>query len=144
MNFFDCVPLRRKRFCRKNVFPSPSFFAASSEVKNCFRRKFFRQRAYRPFFQDIKQIFFNVIKFVEKEKFGAVIPLFNVNERLSSMLGISMRSVVRLKSEMNEIEHDMMERERKMDEEKEELVNRKVQVLSRLQNLRSSSSSSSS
>jgi hypothetical protein len=45
------------------------------------------------FFQDIKQIFFNVIKFVEKEKFGAVIPLFNVNERLSSMLDISMRSI---------------------------------------------------
>jgi hypothetical protein len=55
-----------------------------------------------------------------------------------------MRSAVPLKSEINEIEHDMMERKKKMDEEKEELENQKVQVLSRLRNLRSSSSSSSS
>jgi hypothetical protein len=32
------------------------------------------------FSQDMKQIFFNVIKFVENEKFGPVIPPFNVNE----------------------------------------------------------------
>ncbi len=51
------------------------------------------------FSQDMKEIFFNVIQFVEKEKFGPVIPLFNVNERLSSMLAISMRSVARLKDE---------------------------------------------
>ncbi len=51
------------------------------------------------FSQDMKKIFFNVIQFVEKEKFGPVIPLFNVNERLSSMLAISMRSVARLKDE---------------------------------------------
>ena len=70
------------------------------------------------FSQEVKQIFFNVIKFVEKEKFGPVIPLFNVNERLSSMLDISMRSVERLKSEMREIEHDMMEKKRKTDEKK--------------------------
>jgi hypothetical protein len=70
------------------------------------------------FSQDMKQIFFNVIKFVVNEKFGPVIPLFNVNERLSSMLDISVRSVERLKSEMREIEHDMMEKKRKMDEEK--------------------------
>jgi hypothetical protein len=38
------------------------------------------------FSQDMKQIFFKVIKFVEKEKFGPVILLFNVNERLPSML----------------------------------------------------------
>jgi chromosome condensin MukBEF complex kleisin-like MukF subunit len=96
------------------------------------------------FSQDMKEIFFNVIQFVEKEKFGPVIPLFNVNERLSSMLAISMRSVERLKSEMKEIEHDMMEKKRKMDEEKEELENQKLQVLGRLRNLRSRSSSSSS
>jgi L-arabinose isomerase len=96
------------------------------------------------FSQDMKQIFFNVIKFVEKEKFGPVIPLFNVNERLSSMLDISMRSVERLKSEVREIGHDMMEKKRKMDEEKEEMENQKLQVLGRLRNLRSRSSSSSS
>jgi L-arabinose isomerase len=96
------------------------------------------------FSQDMKKIFFNVIQFVEKEKFGPVIPLFNVNERLSSMLAISMRSVARLKDEMKEIEHDMMEKKRKTDEEKEELENQKLQVLGRLRNLRSRSSSSSS
>ena len=96
------------------------------------------------FSQDMKEIFFNVIQFVEKEKFGPVIPLFNVNERLSSMLAISMRSVARLKSEMKEIEHDMMEKKRKMNDEKEELENQKLQVLGRLRNLRSRSSSSSS
>jgi hypothetical protein len=96
------------------------------------------------FSYDIKQIFFNVIKFVEKEKFGPIIPLFNVNERLSSMLNISTRSVERLKNEMREIEDSMMERRRKMDEEKEEIENQKAQVLSRLRNLRSRSSSSSS
>jgi L-arabinose isomerase len=94
------------------------------------------------FSQDMKQIFFNVIKFVEKEKFGTAIPLFNVNERLSAMLNISLRSVERLKSEIRDIEHDMMENKRKMDEEKEALENQKVEVLSRLRNLRSRSSSS--
>ena len=96
------------------------------------------------FSQDMKEIVFNVIQFVEKEKFGPVIPLFNVNERLSAMLAISMRSVGRLKSEMKEIEHDMVEKKRKIDEEKEELENQKLQVLGRLRNLRSRSSSSSS
>jgi L-arabinose isomerase len=96
------------------------------------------------FSQDMKQIFFNVVKFVEKEKFGTIIPLFNLNERLSSMLNISLRSLERLKSEMRDIEHDMMEKERKMDEEKEDLENQKVEVLGRLRKLRSRSSSSSS
>ncbi len=50
------------------------------------------------FSHEMKEIFFNVIKFVEKEKLGPIIPLFNVNEqRLSSMLNISMESVERLK-----------------------------------------------
>jgi len=54
--------------------------------------------------QEVKKVFFNVIKFVEEEKLGPVIPLFNVNERLSSMLGISMRSVDRMKSEIRKTE----------------------------------------
>lgn len=96
------------------------------------------------FSHDVKEIFFNVIKFVEKEKFGTVIPVFNVNERLSSMLNISLRSVERLRSEMRDIEHDMMEKKRKTDEEKEDLERQKVEVLGRLRKLRSRSSSSSS
>jgi len=78
------------------------------------------------FSQDKKQIFFNVIKFVDKKKFGPVIVPFNVNERLSSMLDISMRSPERLKSEMREVEHDMMERKRKMGKEKQEMENQKL------------------
>ncbi len=70
------------------------------------------------FSQDMKQIFFNVIKFVENEKFGPVIPLFNINERLPSMFDISMRPVERLKGDMREIEYDLMEKKRNMDEEK--------------------------
>jgi hypothetical protein len=96
------------------------------------------------FSHDMKQIFLNVIKFLEKEKFGSIIPLFNFNERLSSMLDISVRSVERLKSKMREIEHDMMEEKRKMDQEKQKLENQKLQMLGRLRNLRSRSSSSSS
>ncbi len=60
------------------------------------------------------------------------------------MLDISMRSAERLKSEVKEIEHDMMERKRKMDEEKQELENENLQALGRLRNLRSRSSSSTS
>jgi hypothetical protein len=87
--------------------------------------------------QEVKQIFFNIIKFAEEEKLGPVIPLFNVNERLSFMLGISMRSVGRLKSEM-------MGTKRKMDEEKQEKEIQKLQAIRQLRNLRSRSSSSSS
>ena len=63
------------------------------------------------FSHEMKETFFNVIKFVEKEKLEPIIPLVNVNERLSSMLNISMRSIERLKNEM-------MAGKRKMDEEK--------------------------
>ena len=52
------------------------------------------------FLQEIKQLMFNVIDFVKDEKNGLVIPLNNVNDRLKSMLGISMTSVERLKREM--------------------------------------------
>jgi hypothetical protein len=45
---------------------------------------------------------------------------------------------------MRDIEHDMMEKKRKMDEEKEDLERQKVEVLGRLRKLRSRSSSSSS
>jgi Sec-independent protein translocase protein TatA len=92
----------------------------------------------------MKEIFFNVINFVEKEKLGPIIPLFNVNERLSSMLNISMRSVERMKNEMREIEHEMMARKRKMDEEKQQVEDQKLQVIRRLRNLRSRSSLPSS
>ena len=54
------------------------------------------------FSQEIKQLMFNEIDFVESEKDGSVIPLNSVNDRLKSMLGIPMASVERLKREMRE------------------------------------------
>jgi hypothetical protein len=51
-----------------------------------------------------------VIKFVENEKNGPLIPLNNVNDRLQSMLGISLASVKRLKQEMREGQERMIGR----------------------------------
>ncbi len=61
------------------------------------------------FLQEIKQLMFNVIKFVDSEKNGFIIPLNNVNERLKSILGTYMASVERLKKEMKEKESRIME-----------------------------------
>jgi hypothetical protein len=51
-----------------------------------------------------KQLMFRIIKFVEREKTGPVIPLFNTTGRLEAMLGIPRRSVFRLRSEMLSLE----------------------------------------
>lgn len=64
-----------------------------------------------------KQLIFNVINFVESEKYGSKIPLYNVNERLEMMLGISMRSVERLKKEFREDQERLAEEARKVAEE---------------------------
>ena len=45
------------------------------------------------FSRETKQMMFNVIKFIEREKGGCLIPLNNVNERIQSILDISMTSV---------------------------------------------------
>jgi len=73
------------------------------------------------FSQEIKQLMFNVIKFVESEKNGSVIPLNNVNERLESILGISMASVERLKKEMREEKSRLEDEKKKIDQEKQNL-----------------------
>jgi len=99
---------------------------------------------YQEFSQQVKQIFLNIIKFIEKVKLGSVISFFNVNERLSSMFDISMGSVERLRSATRKIEYEMMERKRKIDEEKQDTGNQELQMFHRLRNLRSSSLSSSS
>ena len=66
------------------------------------------------FSQDVKQIMFNVIQFVEHEKGGCLIPLNNVNDHIKSMLGISMTSVERLKREIREQEREMLEEENEL------------------------------
>lgn len=65
----------------------------------------------KEFSVDLKETMFRVISFVENEKNGISIPLYNVIERLSAMLGISQRSVSNLKKEMNELLSQQEERE---------------------------------
>lgn len=55
------------------------------------------------FSQEVKQLMFHIINFVENEKNGPVIPLYNVTGRLAKMLDISERSVRRLKQELHQL-----------------------------------------
>ena len=86
---------------------------------------------------------FNVIDFVENEKNGSVIPLNNVNDRLKSMLGISMASVERLRREMREEKNRMMDEQKKVDKAKQDQKNQELEMSRRFRHARSSSSSSS-
>ena len=61
------------------------------------------------FSQELKQLMFNVIRFVENEKSGTIIPLHNVNDRLQAMLSISLLSVRGLKEEMRQDEGRLIE-----------------------------------
>ena len=54
------------------------------------------------YFQQEKQSIFNMINFVESEKNSWKIHLYNANEHLKAMLGISMHSIERLKRELLE------------------------------------------
>ena len=69
------------------------------------------------FSEDLKQMMFRVVLFVENEKNGLTIPLHNVNERLNAMLGISKQSILNLKREMKELQ-------RQHDDEEEPLRSR--------------------
>jgi hypothetical protein len=96
------------------------------------------------FSQEIKQLMFNVIDFVESEKNGSVIPLNNVNDRLISMLGISMASVERLRREMKEEKIRIADEQKKVDKAKQDKENQELEMARRLRRARSTSSSSSS
>jgi hypothetical protein len=78
--------------------------------------------------QGEKQLIFNVISFVESEKYGCVIPLYNVNERLKTILGISMGSVEKMKREFRE-EKERLDEERRKVEEEEEMKKKKDEEL---------------
>lgn len=54
---------------------------------------------------DIKKLIFRVIKFVENEKTGPSIPLYNCNARLVAMLGISEGALLKLKKELKAVEN---------------------------------------
>ena len=94
------------------------------------------------FSQELKQLAFNVIKFVENEKNGPVIPLNNVNDRLQSMLGISLASVKRLKQEMREEQERMMEEKRAMEQAKRDKDNQATEATRRLRHPRSPTAAS--
>ncbi len=89
------------------------------------------------FSQELKQLVFNVIKFVENEKNGPVIPLNNVNDRLESMLGISLSSVKKLKQEMREEQDRMMEEKRAVDQAKRDKEKEEMEATRRLRYPRS-------
>jgi hypothetical protein len=96
------------------------------------------------FSQELKQLVFNVIKFVENEKNGPVIPLNNVNDRLQSILGISLASVKRLKQEMREGQEWIMEEKRVVDQAKRDKENKAVKATRRLRHPRSPTVASTS
>ncbi len=46
---------------------------------------------------EMKRLFFRVITFIESEKYGPRIPLYNTFERIQTCLGISIRSISTVK-----------------------------------------------
>jgi serine phosphatase RsbU (regulator of sigma subunit) len=96
------------------------------------------------FSRETKQMMFNVIKFVEREKGGCIISLNNVNDRIHSILGISMTSVERLKREMLEKENELIQLQKKRDQEKQDKEDAAIRATLRLRNPRTRSSSSTS
>ncbi|CAF1294630.1 unnamed protein product [Rotaria sordida] len=94
---------------------------------------------------------FNVIKFVEREKGGCLIRSNNVNDRIKSILGISIPSVEKLKREMREQERETLEKQneliqlqKKLDQEKQDKEDAAIRTTLQLRSSRTRSSSSSS
>lgn len=85
-----------------------------------------------------KQLMFNVISFVESEKHGCIIPLYNVNERLKTILGISMSSVEKMKREFREEKERLDEERRKVEEEEEMKKKTEKELVLRLRHRSSS------
>ena len=54
----------------------------------------------------MKQLMFRIIKSVESEKEGPVIPLYNTTSRLEIMLGVSRATVFRLRNEIRSLEQE--------------------------------------
>jgi hypothetical protein len=79
-----------------------------------------------PFGAAIKELMFRIIKFVESEKEGPVIPLYNTTGRLEAMLGIGRTTVFKLRSEMYTLEVD----KKHVDEDKMVLRHRTVPDIS--------------
>ena len=89
------------------------------------------------FSQELKQLMFNVIRFVENEKSGTIIPLNNVNDCLQAMLGISLSSVRRLKEEMRQDEGRLIEERQLIEGERQRKENQRLELTNRLRQRRS-------
>ena len=89
------------------------------------------------FSQELKQLMFNVIQFVENEKSGTIIPLNNVNDRLQGMLGISLSSVRRLKEEMRQDEGRLIEERQLIEQERQRKENQRLELTNQLRQRRS-------
>ena len=89
------------------------------------------------FSQELKQLMFNVIRFVENEKSGTIIPLNNVNDRLQAMLEILLSSVRRLKEEMRQDEGRLIEERQLIEGERQRKENQELEVTNRLRQRRS-------
>ena len=61
---------------------------------------------------DVKSLIFRIIKFIESEKEGPVIPMYNVNDRLMNMLNISHGALFSLKQELTTIIEDQTKAKR--------------------------------
>jgi hypothetical protein len=85
---------------------------------------------------------FKVIKFVESEKNGFVIPLNKVNDQLKAMLGKSLSSVKRLEQEMREKKKQMVEENKRMDHVRLEKENQELQMARGLRHPRSTTDTS--
>jgi hypothetical protein len=69
---------------------------------------------------ELKGTFFRVISFIESEKNGTQIPVYNTTQRIQAILGISERSIFNLKREMKHLAAQV-----EIDQKKKEEENRK-------------------
>ena len=68
---------------------------------------------------ELKEIFFREISFIEYEKHGTQIPVYNTTRRIQAILGISERSIFNLKSETKCLKEQAENEQKKKDEEKQ-------------------------
>jgi hypothetical protein len=83
-----------------------------------------------------KQIMFRVIEFVEREKTGAIIPLYNTSNRLLAMLGISESSLFKLKKEIVD-QRQKEQDEQEKQQQQQQLVRTRRQTTSSVESSRS-------
>jgi hypothetical protein len=73
----------------------------------------------KEFSKEEKTIFYRVITFVDLEKNGPKIPMYNANDRLQAMLGLSRHSISNLRQEMRLLSEDQNKSVSEEEEEEE-------------------------